>query len=375
MLWLSYIILLILFLSASFFKLKQGQLVFSIFSIILLTFLAGGRADYGVDYEEYRNIFESVPFLSEFFSSDALTDIHGEYFFLLLCSILKSVGLGFEEFSVVFAFLSVFITIHAFNKFGWSVSAAVLLYFSHNYFLKEMGQIRNGLSSAILLMAFYYLKNFENIKYFFFVLLASFVHSAALIFSLAYFAIKRSFSFLFVLLAFAFILGAVGWLDMALGLVGQYLPSRLNDYIGTEYYSNIGLSNPQTIKQIIFCILFFLIFVEFSKNKKYSNDMAVVSFGYAVKIYMVSVFFLLIFVEFDLLARRMASYFAIVEPIILAQCLYLFATIGDRRRYFLLVMFIVLYASSSVFFNLSFREGFDDNYGNWMVYPPSEGSQ
>lgn len=371
MLWLAYVILLILFLSASFLKLKQGRLAFSIFLIAFLTFLAGGRADYGVDYEEYRKIFESVPSLSEFFSPDVLTDIHGEYFFLFLCSVLKSMGLSFEEFSVVFAFLSVFITVYAFNKFGWSVSAAVLLYFSHNYFLKEMGQIRNGLSSAILLMAFYYLKNFENKKYFLSVMLASFMHSAALVFFLAYFAIKRSFPFLFVLLVFAFVLGAVGWLDMVLGLVGQYLPSRLNDYIGTEYYSNIGLSNPQTVKQMIFCILFFLIFVEFSKNKKFSNDMAVVSFGYAVKIYMASVFFLLIFVEFDLLARRMASYFAIVEPVMLAQCLYLFATIGDRRRYFLLVAFIVLYASSSIFFNLYFREGFDGVYGNWMVLASS----
>ena len=375
MLWFAYVIILILFLSTSFFKLKQRRLAFSIFSIVFLTFLAGGRADYGVDYEEYREIFESVPFLSEFFSSDVLADIHGEYFFLLLCSILKSVGLGFEEFSVVFAFLSVFVTIYAFNKFGWGVSAAVLLYFSHNFFLKEMGQIRNGLSSAILLMAFYYLKNFERKKFFISVVLASLMHSAALVFLFAYFAIKRSFCFLFALLAFAFVLGAVGWLDVALGLVGQYLPSRLSDYIGTEYYSNIGLSNPQTIKQMVFCILFFLIFVEFSKNKKFSADVALVSFGYAVKIYMVSVFSLLIFVEFDLLARRIASYFAIVELIILTQCLYLFATIGDWRRYFLLVAFIVLYASSSAFFNLSFREGFDGAYGNWMVSPLSEGSQ
>lgn len=375
MLWFTYFVFLILFLSASFFKLEQGRLVFSIFSIVLLTFLAGGRADYGVDYEEYRKIFESVPFLSEFFSPDALIDIHGEYFFLLLCSVFKSTGLGFEGFSVIFAFLSVFVNVYAFNKFGWSVSAAVLLYFSHNYFLKEMGQIRNGLSSAILLMAFYYLKSFQNKKYFFSVILASLIHLAALAFFLAYFAIKRSFYFLFVLLAFAFVLGAVGWLDIVLGLAGQYLPSRLSAYIGTEYYSNIDLNNPQTVKQIIFCFLFFLIFIEFSKSKKFSDNMAVVSFGYAVKIYMVSVFFLLIFVEFDLLARRLASYFAIVEPVMLAQCLYLFFKGENRWKYYLLVMFIVLYASSSIFFNLSFREGFDEAYGNWMVFTSSEGGK
>lgn len=323
--------------------------------------------DYGVDYDEYRKIFEDVPCLNEFFGSDALADIHGEYFFLLLCSVLKSIGLSFEGFSLVFALLSVFITVYAFNKFGWGVTVAVLLYFSHNYFLKEMGQIRNGLSSAILLMSFYYLKNFENKKYFFSVVLASLIHSAALVFLLAHFIIKRSFYSLFALLAFVFVLGFVGWLDMALGLVGQYLPERLSDYIGTDYYSNIGLSNPQTVKQMAFCILFFLIFDEFSKNKKISNDMAVVSLGYTVKIYMASVFFLLIFVEFDLLARRMASYFAIVEPIIMAQCLYLFAAIGERRRYFLLMAFIFLYATVSIFFNVSFREGFDGVYKNWML--------
>lgn len=367
MLFFAYYIFLISFLFSSFFKLKRGRLAFSIFSIIFLAFLAGGRIDYGVDYEEYREIFDSVPLLGEFLSPDTLIDIHGEYLFLLLCSAFKSIGLGFEGFSLIFAFLSVAINIYAFNKFGWSVSAAVLLYFSHNYFLKEMGQIRNGLSSAVLLLAFYYLKSLENRKYFFSVIFASLTHQAALAFLLAYFVVKRSFSFLFMLLAIAFFLGAVGWLDMALGLVGSYLPSRLSLYVATDYYKNIGLGNPQTAKQIIFTILFFLIFINFSKYKNMSKDLAVVGFGYAIKIYMVSVFFLLIFVEFDLLARRLASYFAIVEPVILAQCVYLFSKEEHRWRYFLLVISIVLYASLSIFFNLSLREGFDVPYVNWIV--------
>ena len=126
MLFFAYYIFLISFLFSSFFKLKRGRLAFSIFSIIFLAFLAGGRIDYGVDYEEYREIFDSVPLLGEFLSPDTLIDIHGEYLFLLLCSAFKSIGLGFEGFSLIFAFLSVAINIYAFNKFGWSVSAAVL---------------------------------------------------------------------------------------------------------------------------------------------------------------------------------------------------------------------------------------------------------
>jgi len=366
-LFFVYLIFLFLFLYASFFELKQGRVAFSIFSFLLLGFLAGGRADYGVDYEEYREIFESVPFITDFFSSDALVNIHGEYLFLLLCSIFKSMALGFEEFSLVFALLSVYINIYAFNKFGWSVSVAVLLYFSHNYFLKEMGQIRNGLSSAILLLSFYFLKNCENRKYFFSVILASLMHQAALSFLLAYFIIRRSFSFLFILLCIAFFLGVVGWLDMVIGLAGPYLPGRLVLYVDTEYYKNIGLGNPQTVKQLVFLVLFYLIFVDLSKNKNMSRDMAVMSFGYAIKLYMASVFFLFIFVEFDLLARRLASYFAVVEPIMLAQCLYLFVKNDYRWRYLLMVASIVLYASASIAFNMYSRDGFNGPYDNWIV--------
>lgn len=373
MLWIAYIVFLLLFLFANFFDLKQGRIAFSIFAIFLLTFLAGGRADYGVDYEEYRTIFEDVPIFTEFFIPDALIGIHGEYFFLLLCSIFKSIGLNFEEFSVIFAFFSVFFTIYSFNKFGWSVSAAVLLYFSHNFFLKEMGQVRNGLSSAILLMAFYYIISSQNKKYIFSVVLASCMHLVALVFFLAYFVRNRSFYFLFLSLILAFFLGGIGWLDGVLGIVGQYLPSRLSDYIGTEYYSNIGLTNPQTVKQLFFCILFYFIFVQFSTDKEFSKNAVVVSFGYALKVYMVSVFFLFLFVEFDLLARRLASYFAIVEPVMLAQCIYLFSRKGWTRLTCVLIIFIVIYSLSSIFFNLYVREGFEGNYSNWIVSRWSEG--
>jgi hypothetical protein len=368
-LWFTFYTLLLLFLVSQFVKFTKGTtLALAIAITLALSLLAGGRTDYGVDYDEYVAIFEATPQLQDFFSIGALAGIHGEVVFLLMCSVAKSIGMGYEQFFLLFSLLTVSITIHAYRKLGWGISAAVLLYFSHNFLLKEMGQIRNGMSSAVLLLALYSLQHRRYKAYLVYVLIASAIHQAAIIFLLARFIINRNFLFVFLLLILAFAFGAIGWLQIAMNIFGQIFTGRLAMYTNTEYFNNIGLYNPQTVKQLIFSLLFYLYLNEMIKSRSVIGDYSIKLFSNALKIYLMSVLFLFVFVEFDLIARRLASYFAILEPVIFAHMLYLTKKTKLKNLYFSLIIFIVLYASVSTFANLNFRDGFNVTYKNWMVY-------
>jgi hypothetical protein len=366
-LWLSFIGFITVFLSTAFIQIRDGERLFALFAAALLGFLAGGRLDYGVDYEEYRIIFDSVPFLWTFFDQGALLDIHGEYVFLFLSTAFKSIGLGFEAFALFFAFLTVSTNIYAFRKFALPLSVFVLLYFSHNFLLKEMGQIRHGLSSAILLLSFYYLTRKRIGLYVLFTLIASLFHAAALIFICASLAIRTRFSLLFVFVALSFIIGSTGWLNASINLFGSYLPSRVVEYVGSEYHQNIGLNNPQTIKQLFFSIIFYIMYLDISKRKLSISPITVNLLAGSLKVYILSVVFLNTLVEFDLIARRLASYFSIVEPLIFACVLQIYHKHGIQSKYWPLMGFVSIYAGVSFYINTTFRENFNGHYLNWIV--------
>ena len=129
---------------------KEGRLFLYILIVFVLIIFAGFRSD-DPDYWNYSASFEEI-------CRNHRPRIADPGFNLLLQVIATfSHAPVFMFFSVAAIAVSLnAISIYRYTPYFF---AAILLYFGHNFCLKEMIQIRVGLASAICIFSFYYLMN------------------------------------------------------------------------------------------------------------------------------------------------------------------------------------------------------------------------
>ncbi|MFV0599119.1 MAG: EpsG family protein [Bacteroidales bacterium] len=271
--------------------------------IMLLSCFAGLR--YGdQDYNNYVAIFKGAV---------ASADVG----FTFLASIIHIFTNNEAVFFLVVASLSVGLNFTAYRKMTTFYFTAILFYYVHFFLLKEMIQIRAGLSCAICLCSILYLDKNEYKKFFLTVALAISIHLTAIVF-LPVFLIKRikvTRKLVVILLSISFIVGIV----YPLGQVIKALPmvaglERIQTYSGWEQYNNtLGVLNIVAIKQILVLIYCLIFFDTFKAKLK--------AFEVLLGIYLISTCWLLVWNDFAILAARVATFFAVSEPILIASTL------------------------------------------------------
>ncbi|MEO8414883.1 MAG: EpsG family protein [Ginsengibacter sp.] len=152
-----------------------------IFIIVSLALLAGLRAqEVSRDYLPYQYAFDAI---NNFMENDSGNDFNAyEPGFIGIVLLVKLFFV--QNYGVVimlfFAFASVSIKIFVIDRFSINPYLVILLYFSSNFIVHEMTQIRIGLASAIFLISliFYFKNNYK--AYIAIILLASLFHYSAL---------------------------------------------------------------------------------------------------------------------------------------------------------------------------------------------------
>lgn len=126
--------------------------IYSSFFIALI-FLAGFRFE-SIDYFSYQDLFNdtnltdfSIPFFTTSLGTTGM-----EFIWASFSSLFKNMGLSFEVWLFFVAFISISIKFYHFKKWTPYFLFALVLYLSL-WFSKDMGQIRNGLAAAILLLS------------------------------------------------------------------------------------------------------------------------------------------------------------------------------------------------------------------------------
>jgi len=174
------------------YPLEKGirKRVFGIYSVIILTFIAGFRESVGGDTSNYISFYNYV------ISSSFLDIIKYNYEkgFIIYCYILSRISKNPQFLILISSFIiniSVIIFLYKNSKY---FAFSIILYINLTYFYSFMNLMRFGLSVALILQAYNYLKSNNYKIYFIFTLLAILFHNSAIIFLITWFFRKKTFS-------------------------------------------------------------------------------------------------------------------------------------------------------------------------------------
>lgn len=306
-------------------KWKIKNIILFMLALMLIIFAAlryGGR-----DYAEYEL----------FFYNSANWDFskNSDIGFVILNKFLSNIWYNPLIIFLTIAILSVSLNVKCFNDYGKFAIIALLFYFVHNYLLKEMIQIRSGLSCAIGLYNIRNLSKGNYVKFWLFEFLAITLHLGAIILILGWllkrFSITRQ-QWIFLLIL-CFLIGMI----YPFGSLLKNFPyfdslSRIQIYsYDEEQGRSLGiLDNPATLKQLFLCGILLFFYNKF-RDVKY--------FTILTSMYIASTCWLMLWNDFAIVGARLATYLSVGEPILISGILSLFSS---RYRPLLLLGLIAI---------------------------------
>ncbi len=139
---------------------KKSRMGLLSYIFLFLFISVAGFRYLGVDYGCYEYLFNNVTNKCEYgILKTTLADGYSiETGFVLFAYFSKSFVKNFQFFIFIYAFISILIKFIAFKIASPSVLYSILI-FSSYYFYKDLGQIRNAMSSGMLLLSLVMLAN------------------------------------------------------------------------------------------------------------------------------------------------------------------------------------------------------------------------
>lgn len=308
--YLILFVLILLALCDPYMKDMQMRVTMYIVLLIVLIFFAGFRRD-NPDWHQYSFIFKEVVNHREGSHDGGFNAI------VHACTYLTTEPL---LMFLVTALIAVILNGISMCRYTQYFFTALLLYFCHNYCLKEMIQIRVGLASSICLFSLFYLYNKRLRVFFILMLIAVSIHLTSAIFILAYFSYKfldkRTLLFCVVV---ALMIGVFTPLGAVLKTV-LGIDERLDSYIAygdDGYAQSLGIwTNLNTVKSLIVFMGLYHYYDTLATKCKYFEIM--------FKCYVAGLCWLICFNDFAIIGARMSNILMSVEPILLTYPFYLF---------------------------------------------------
>lgn len=307
--------LIVLSLQQTRCKINVRGLLLLYFIDITLVLFAGLR--YGnADYNSYCDLYDEIVRQEK---GGGTPDIG----FNTICTVLSWLSHNPVIMFFTVAFLSVTINLKSILNYTPYIFITILLYFVHNYALKDMIQIRAGLASALCLYSLRYIpdKKYSNAIAVWFCALS--IHITCIPFGIVYLAHKLNLSRK-VLLTCLIISLMIG-INYPLGQIVKDVSgitddiSRLDEYVAygdKGYASVIGVwTNANTIKTLLIASVLFVYYDRLKKLK----------FFYPLFLsYILGLCWLLCFNDFSIIAARISNILLSVEPVLLSYFYILF---------------------------------------------------
>ncbi len=253
--------------------------------------LTGFRYD-SIDYFGYQEIYARTNFTDfsfPFFNAYGGTT-GNEFIYALVTSIFKSIGLNFEFFVFFIAALSVTIKFYIFKKYSQLFLLSLLIYISF-FWTKDLGQMRNGLAAAFILLSIVFIYRQKPVKFYLTILLAAGVQVFAIL-ALPLYAIHNSRykqSIIIGGLVLSLVLTQTGGLaSFAVSLLEPFSSPLTSKVLG--YYTRqheISIVNPFGMGNILrfTIILGIFIFLKDQLKRNPFTDASLTVFSYGVILY------------------------------------------------------------------------------------------
>lgn len=285
--------------------------------VVVLILFAGLRI-MGPDLESYREIYTTLQKPNSWNDWSVITIEPG---FKLLFLIFKSTS--FQMALFVTALIAVLLKATFLKKYSPYPILSLAIYFTAIYLIKEMGQIRHGISMGIILWSFSALFENKRNKFLLLNMVAILFHwSAFCVLPLYYFAQKNMPSYLYVL--FLIIILAMVFFNFT-GLIAQVID--LVPIAGIEGRASMYLSENGVFSQklginstFILLLLIMLIMLLFRDKLKKQYPY----FDSVLNIYLLGIFYFGFFNSISEFAQRLTIYFRMIDMLILPMIVSIF---------------------------------------------------
>jgi len=290
------------------FENHRDKILWGLGGVLIL--LAGLRYHTGFDFESYITIFYQTPKLPNLFSEWRAVNV--EWGYLFLNSIVRTLGLPVNAVLFVMAAATISILVIAFKRISTYPILVLLLYVSRFFFVRDMGQIRASIASALILFSIPYIQEKKLIKFLATIFVAFLFHQVAVVGLIIYLInliFKKGVPTKLIIgsIALSFVIGFVNLQNVILSLEG-FIPERYIQYVTHEFYVfSLGLTNPVLLMQVMI-LTAMLIFRKQIKNKYFN----VLLIGYTF-----STVILASLNQFGTLAGRLSTTFASFEVLII----------------------------------------------------------
>ncbi|WP_241650152.1 EpsG family protein [Rosenbergiella collisarenosi] len=242
-------------------------------------------------------------------------------------------------FFLIYAFLTVSINAYTYKKFSNHYLTALAIYSSYIFIMKDLNQIRFGLSSSLFVLFLCLLHN-NKIKSSIAIILSITAHLTAMagLIMVPLRKVSQSKKLPYLIILISLPLGLIGGKHL-FSSIFSYLPGAVNGYLNNspDDASELsgGILSLINIKNFIFLVLFLYVW----ENDKDNNNNSL--FYFLTLCFTIGISIRIVFSDFSVIGGRVSLLFLQVEPLLLAMTL---SKIRIKKIYSLIfILFICTY--------------------------------
>ncbi|WP_158260237.1 EpsG family protein [Photobacterium sp. GB-1] len=330
--------------------LKYLLLCILIFSIQII---AGLRFFSDADYKNYIEIYDAIPYLSDF-SILSVSHIHGEIGFLFFISIVKSIFNHPAFFFIIFTTISFVLKLKFFKASTKEFLLAYCIYLCYFFYQYEFIQIRMGVMIGFVALA---LLNIKSNKFYIFIFIGSMFQKLALLFVSVKFLIKQKNLTIFIFTVISISTGTF----LSFPKIIDFINGGYNSpfyHIIYNYANNPLYSSSVSIFQFIPLrhLLVFLLTSYFIFNNNRNEQ-----YEYIWKVYCIGIILSFPFLSVEIFFTRIISVLDLVEPLLLLMTINIYFSKNKNILKIIYLLFSVLFLVYSVIHSNGIY-----NYNNWL---------
>lgn len=175
---------------------KYIQNILTIAFIAILIIISGTRYYLGgTDYYVYKNVFDSIPKLNEFFINYEVLDFNYTTYgmeegYLFLNSLIKTLGFNFFGFTLIHSIVFYTLLFSNVKKYTNKIGIVLVIFLYKLFFYNTFISLRQSLTIAIFWYLIKYINEKQLIKYFIGCFICMKIHTASIVLFPIYFINK-----------------------------------------------------------------------------------------------------------------------------------------------------------------------------------------
>ena len=208
---------------------KKYNNLFIAIALISLIVVSGFRYNVGTDYYQYAEIYTV-------FAPDVVISEAEEPGFMALCKFLTNYSMDPQLMFLVTSIITNVLIVFTIKKYSTKFELSMFLYITTFVYYSTMNGLRQWIASAIIFSGYKYLLNRDFKKYIIFILIASTMHSSALIMIPVYFVVNnKTFSKKNLMIVIGFVLATLFYsqfTDILFSIIGNTSYGHYEEVMG-----------------------------------------------------------------------------------------------------------------------------------------------